>query len=320
MVQSQEMEERMNNERIAVASPDMTAAARAVTEHLASGLPLDTASLETILQALGETNPVRAFGLLAADAEASEHAPLLALAFSPGLRTRRELEPALAKANLDAAGAAELARLAAQGIGKEIPAALLLPDGSRLPLAPRRSDIMDFVRRLRPEATAPAELRRILERRFSGKREALDLAVLLRHSRLDWTPGRVFFLAALVERAHGQDDLAALTAWALGFLDLAGPEFEPRAALQERRQALVNQLRLAEAQEEAVERASFEVRLSQGQRHGYVHGPDLRAGLALLDRTCKLVLGLQGEDLGSVNVRDLGQAMDAEELLRILPV
>lgn len=312
----------------------------AIAAHLAAGLPLDAASLETILQALGEGDPARAFALLAEDPEASEHAPLLALAFSPGQATRRALEPALAEADLDAPCAGELARQTAQRVADGAPAALLLPDGMRLALAPGLADIEGFVRRLRPEATAPAGLRRVISGRFAGGRlpalhdesrhdeaqgkdperdMALDVLITLRHSRLAWSPARVFFLAALLERAQEQDDIAALAAWAVRFLDLAGPEFPVREALRRRRQALASQLRQAEAQEEAAERASFEVRLSQGQRQGYVHGPDLRAELAQLDRACRLVLGLRGEELTEVSVRDLGQALDAEELLRIFP-
>jgi len=59
------------------------------------------------------------------------------------------------------------------------------------------------------------------------------------------------------------------------------------------------------------------VRMSQGQRSGYVHGPDLRAELVLLDRACALVLGVPGEALDAA-VRDLGEAADAQELLRLL--
>jgi hypothetical protein len=292
-----------------------------IAAHLAQGLPLDADSLATIHEALGEADPARAFARLAADPEASEHAPLLALAFSPGAASRRALEPALALAGLDADGARELAKRVGRRVADDVP--LLLPDGSRL--APRLSApelaarAEEFVRRLRPEATPPPELRRILAERFAADKAGLglDLAVALRHCRLEWSPGRVFFVAALLERSREQDDIAALVAWAVWFLALAGPDFDPRQALRGRRQALVSLLRQAEAQEEAQEGASFEVRMSQGQRSGYVHGPDLRAELALLDRACALVLGLPGEALDAA-VRDLGEATDAQELLRLL--
>jgi len=305
----------------------MTRTETDIAAHLAQGLPLDADSLAAILEALGETDPARAFARLAADPETSEHAPLLALAFSPGQASRRALEPTLARAGLDADGARELARRVANQVARRgaggAPVALLPPDGSRLapglPAPELAARVEEFVRRLRPEATPPLELRRILAERFTGDRAArgLDLAVALRNCRLEWSPGRVFFMAALLERAREQDDIAALAAWAVWFLALSGPDFDPRQALRERRQALVGQLRQAEAQEEALEGASFEVRMSQGQRSGYVHGPDLRAELALLDRACALVLGVSGETLGA-HVRDLGEAADPQELLRLL--
>lgn len=298
-------------------------AGEGIAAHLAQGLPLDADSLAAILQALGEADPGQAFERLAGEPETSEHAPLLALAFSPGRATLRTLEPALTQAGLDADGGRELALRVARRVAHGAPVALLLPDGSRLEPRLRAPELatraQDFVRRLRPEATPPLELRRILAERYAGPRAelGLDLAVTLRHSRLAWTPSRVFFVAALLERAREQDGIGALIAWAAWFLDLAGPDFDPRQALRERRQAVTGQLRQAEAQEEALERASFEVRLSQGQRHGYVHGPDLRAELALLDRACALVLGMPGEELAA-GVRDLGEAADAHELMRLL--
>jgi len=207
-------------------------------------------------------------------------------------------------------------------------ARLLLPDGLTLELSPRKEDLAGLVQRLRPGATAPKELRGVIARRFAqaGADEAalaLDLAVLLRHSRLAWTPGQEFFLSTLLERAGAGDDLRALAAWAVGFLDLEAAfgraEFSPAAALAARRQALLLQLRQAEAQEMALERGSFEVRMSQGQRLGHVHGPEVRAELALLDRACRLVLGRTLEEMPEVRALDLGRAQTVEELLRLMP-
>jgi len=224
---------------------------------------------------------------------------------------------------LDADGVGDLGRRVAQQVKHGLRMALLLPDGSRLEPLLREPDLAawaeEFVRRLRTEATPPLALRRILMERYAGPRDSLglDLAVALPHSRLEWTPGRIFFAAALLERAQEQDDIRALATWAAWFMDLAGPDFDPRHALRQRRQALVSLLRQAESQEESLERTSFEVRLSQGQRDGYVHGPDLRAELALLDKACELVLGVQGEELAA-GVRDLGETADARELMRLL--
>lgn len=297
----------------------LAAAAQAVAAHLKAGLPQDRAGLEIICQALAEPDPARACAALAADPESSDSAPLVALLFSPGPETRRALEPALAQAGLDAQGAAQLALEVARLAATPGRAAALLPDGTRVTLSPSARDIADFVRRLRPEATAPAELRAILARRFAPAEQDLvpDLCAALRHSRLAWTPARLFFLSQLLERADGRE-LPGLLAWAVGFLDLAGPDFSPRAALARRRQALAVQLRQAEAQEQTLAHSSYELRLSQGLRLGHVHGPDVRAELAWLDRASILVLGISGGMLDDVAVRDLGEALDADDLLRLL--
>lgn len=295
-----------------------------IAAALEDGLPQDAATLDVVLAALGEGAAAAALARLAADPETSEHAPLAALLLSPGPSTLAALEPALAAADLDAAGARELAEAVARhfavGSGR---VRALLPDGSRAELAATDQGLRAFVRRLRPEATAPAELRGILARRW-GPRQAAELAALLRHSRLDWTRERVFFLAALLERARvggdgaAPDDLPGLVAWATGFLDVSGLPLEPRSALVRRRQALQAQLRQAEFLEQALEGGSYEVRMSQGMRLGHVHGPAVRAELAHLERAAALVLGLTGAALDGVGVRDLGRAEDAAELLRLL--
>lgn len=304
--------------------PDLAAGLAAhLAAYLKRGLPLDADSLTVIRQTLGEADPARALALLAAAPETCEHAPLVALLFSPGAATRRDLEPFLAEADLAAEDAAELARrVGALAAGL---LALLAPGGRRLDYPARPEDVAGFVLRLRPGATAPQELRRVIGRRCgdgdAGQEQGRELCALLRHSRLAWSPARVFFLAALLERAEGGDDLPALTAWTLGFLDLAGEDFSPREALRERRAALSHMLHLAEAFEDACGKASFEVRLSQGQRQGHVHGPDVLAELALLDRACELVLGVAGKSLDDAAqpVRlDLGETDDATELARLL--
>jgi hypothetical protein len=298
----------------------LLAAAQAVAALFRAGLELSSAEAEALRQATGEADPARALAALEAGADSCETAPLLALIYSPGPAAMRALEPALAAADLDADGAERLGREAARLV-LAAPAVALFPEGTAA-LAPRADDVRDYVRRLRPAATPPPELRAVLARRFAPG-DAAALAVTLRHGRLAWTPARLFFLATLLERvdpaaAAGGLDAAALTAWSVGFLDLAGENFDPRAALAERRRALVAQLRQAEFAEQAQERGSFEVRMSQGMRLGHVHGPDVRAGLALLDRACRLVLGLAGEDLDGVAERDLGRAEGPEDLLRLL--
>jgi len=196
---------------------------------------------------------------------------------------------------------------------------VLLPGGAQAELPASAEGLRGFVRRLSPETTAPAELRSILARRCPADL-SVELAVLLRRCRLAWTPERVFFLATLLERAKvGQDDLPGLLAWATDFLDVSGQPLEPRRALARRRQALLTQLRQAEFMEEALAHGSYETLMSQGVRFGHVHGPEVRTELAFLERAAWLALGLPGEALDGISVRDLGQARDGEELLRLLP-
>jgi hypothetical protein len=307
---------------------------------LARGLAQDQATLDTVLAALGETDARAALALLAADPEDSEHAALLALLLSPDAALLRELEPALCRAELDAAGAQALAdMLAGQVItvgstgqghaGSSVPTRL--PDGSRAELPATPDGLRAFVRRLRPEATAPADLRGIVARRFTPELGA-ELGVLLRHCRLAWTPAQEFFIGTLLERAAPSPepstvDLPGLLAWAAGFLEDVGagadlphglsPDL--RRELAARRHALLAQLRQAEFLEEVMARGSYETLMSQGLRFAHVHGPDVRAQLAFLERAGRLALGLAGEALDEVSVRDLGRAEDAGELLRRLP-
>lgn len=302
-------------------------AARAVAGLFRDGLAVSPADAETLCQTAGAPDAALALAELQADADSCEAAPLLAQVYSPGPDAMRALEPALQAAGLDEAGVRELGRGAAALVLRN-GACALLPGGIRVPLFPRQDDVLGYVRRLRPEATPPPGLLAVLARRFPvGVAEdlaadlAAGLAVILRHSRLEWTPARLFFMTTLLDRLVPHDDAPALAAWAAGFLDLAGGEFDLRAAMVERRAALVARLRQAEWQEQAQGRGSFEVRMSQGLRLGHVHGPEVRAELALLDRVCRLVLGLPGEHLdaaGGVAERDLGGAETPDELLGLL--
>lgn len=312
--------------------PGSADAARALAARLSShlaALPVEAAVLEAVRQGAGAADAAEALALLAADPESCEHAPLVALLLSPGREVRLALEPLLQRLRLDAAGTRELARATAARVAGRV--GLLLPEGEA-PLALAMRDwapdwaVQGFVLRLRPEATPPEELLAILRRRLDETdptpEAALALAVQLRHARLTWSPTRRFLAASLLERAR-PDELMELLAWTLGFLDLAGEGFEPRAALGKRRRELTAMLRLAESGEPARAGGSMEFLQSQGLRLGHVHGPDVLAGLERLDRVARLCLGLDGEALDGFAVRDLGAVADpdgltAEELARLL--
>lgn len=337
--------------------------AEAVASALCAGLGLDAHTLKTLRETTGAeatgsdeaTGVMEAIGLTLHGRDTSELAPLAALLFSPDADLRLRLEPELARHNLNAAEAEALAGLLAQRAEDGALPVTLLPEtlppqGQRLTLAPTPEEAGALARRLRPEATAPAELREILTRRL-GEASPLAgrLGVLLRQCRLGWTPERVFFLATLLERAgvgmaevgmpevymaDQADDLPALIAWATRFLDICGSPLRPREQLPARRQSLEAQLRQAQFAEQATEAGSYEVRMSQGLRMGHVHGPEVQAELALLDRACALVLGVAGADLARLAaqngpggrdcdmrdhaIRDLGSAGNADELLALL--
>ncbi len=296
------------------------ALARRVALELRAGLALGPGVLEAIREATGEAcaDAPRAVELALAGRECCELGHLAALLLQPDEDLLAWLEPHLAGACVDEKNlAAELAALA-EGGALEI--ALRPPEGGAIAVQPTPHEARELARRLRPQATAPAELRHALARRFSPD-ESSRLGALLRHCRLAWAADAVFFLSTLLERLDpGTDDARALLGWAARFLSLMEPGEGPREALARRRRALDGQLRQAQYAEEALSRGSFEVRMAQGQRLGHVHGPDVEAELALLDRASLLVLGVPGAALDApVTVRDLGRAEGVADLLRLMP-
>lgn len=306
------------------------ALADAVAAELKAGLALDAGTLAAMGEALGEGGGLtgdarRAVDLALAARDCAELGHLAALLFSPDEEFLARLEPALARTGLDAAGAGELAEELARRAGAgALPVVLRAAEGAAIGAAPTPDEARTLARRLRPEATAPLELREILARRF-GPEGAARLGALLRHCRLNFGPTEVFFLSTLLERAPASPDdagtggLSALLAWAAGLLSTREPHEGPRELLARRRRALAAQLRQARFAEEAQEHGSYEVRMAQGFRQGHVHGPDVERELALLDRACLLVLGVAGGSLeGGPERVDLGRAEDAEALLRLL--
>lgn len=298
--------------------------ARRVAVELRAGLALGSGVLETIRETASEprANARRAVELALAGRDCCELGHLAALLLQPDEDLLARLEPQLAEAGVEESALADALAALAEGGGLAV--TLLPPGGGAITVQPTPQEARELARRLRAGATAPAELRDILARRFSPIRAA-RLGALLRHCRLEWDGGRVFFLSTLLERLDPlRDDVPSLLGWATHFLSLLEPGTGsgegPRAALARRRRALEGQLRQARFAEEEILRGSFEVRMAQGQRLGHVHGPDVEAELALLDRACLLVLGVPGAALDApVTVRDLGRAEGVADVLRLLP-
>lgn len=294
-----------------------------VALELRAGLALGADVLERVREAAGEphADACRAVELALAGRDSCELGHLAALLLQPDEELLTRLEPPLAELRVEETVlAATLAELAGQG---RLPVTLRAPGGQALVVDPTPQEACELARRLRPQATAPAELRAVLirlARRFPP-REAARLGSRLRHCGLAWDAGRVFFLTTLLERLEpSTDDALALLAWAAHFLSLVEPGEGPREAFSRRRRALDGQLRQARFAEEALSHGSFEVRMAQGQRLGHVHGPDVEAELALLDRASLLVLGVPGAALEApLAVRDLGSAAGVAEVLRLMP-
>lgn len=300
--------------------------ARCVARELRAGLALEAGVLEAIREATGEAcaDARRAVELALSGRDSCELGHLAALLLQPDAELLARLEPDLADLCVDEAALAEaLAALAGQG---RLPVALFAPEGQALVVEPTPQEARELARRLKPQATPPPELRAVLTRLARSARrcapaEAARLGALLRHCRLEWDGERVFFLCTLLERLDpATDDPGALLGWAAHFLSIAEPGEEPRQGLARRRRALETQLRQARFAEEALASGSFEVRMAQGQRLGHVHGPDVEAELALLDRACLLVLGVPGAALEApLAVRDLGRAEAVADVLRLMP-
>lgn len=294
--------------------------ARCVARELRAGMALGAQALELVREALdlpgGE--PLGAASLALSARDSSELGHLAALLLQPDADLLARLEPDLA---LACAGEPDLAReLALLAESGALAVTLRVQGGETLEILPTPEEARELARRLRPQATAPEELRLVLARRFAPA-EAARLGALLRHCRLEWNGGRVFFLSALLERLDAdRDEAGALVSWAAHFLALLEPGEGPRPGLARRRRALEGQLRQAQFAEEALLRGSYEVRMAQGQRLGHVHGPDVEAELALLDRASLLVLGVPGAVLDApVAVRDLGRAEGVADLIRLMP-
>ena len=110
----------------------------AVAELFTAGLLLRPQDVEALRQCTGEagSDTARALALLEVDPDACEASPLLALVYSPGQEAMRTVEPALADANLDAAGALALEHAANLLVLAQTSHAVL-PDGRRTRLHPR---------------------------------------------------------------------------------------------------------------------------------------------------------------------------------------
>jgi hypothetical protein len=294
-------------------SPAHNTLVRAVADMLAAGLPQDAAVAHFIRSTHGDLDP-DALAALLADPDDPQAASLIELLLFPGEAVARALEPALAAARLDAAGAA---RLAEELAGRVTRAVAVLPDGSRLSVALSPEEVRRFVDRLAPTRTLAEETAALLAARF-GPEEALTLAVAARQTGPDWTPGPASFFRSLAERLpDGAPNASEILRYALRFLANLPAGALPLPALFARRGQLAAQLRRAGLQEEALARSNFETLLMTGARLPYLHAPDIRRELGLADAAILAVTGRPAPDtLGTC--QDMGTFSDMDGMLTAL--
>ena len=314
-------------------------AAATVAARLEAGLAQDGAVHDFMESAFGSSGP-RALAAILGQGDTADAFTLRALLLAPGPDLLTGLEPALEAARCTPDEALAVAEHLA-GTCRET--WVILPDeaqpdtvppgearsGSLPPaavpvaMALEPEDVRAFVRGLRLDRTAPPELGALVDARFPLE-EALALKVLLRHCRLAWPPGRLGFLATLLNRLESGEpagegrDARAVLAWALRFLDSAGPQAPAGPALARRYRDLRAQLARAEQFERMLARSSYEIMMSQGLRSPLLHAGSLREELALLDRVCRAVLGRPAAFLDALTEADLGVYQDAEALLAAL--
>uniref|UniRef100_I2Q2I5 Uncharacterized protein n=1 Tax=Desulfovibrio sp. U5L TaxID=596152 RepID=I2Q2I5_9BACT len=294
-------------------SPAHNTLVTAVADILAAGLPQDEAVAHFIRSTHGDLSPA-ALAALLADPDDPQAASLIELLLFPGEAVALALEPALAAARPDAAGAA---LLAGELAGRVTRAVAVLPDGSRLtvPLSPQ--DVRRFVDRLAPTRTLPGETAALLAARFDPD-EARRLAVAARQTGPDWTPGAASFFRSLAERlSDGAPNASGILRYALRFLAGLPAGALPLPALVARRGQLSAQLRRARLQEEALAKSNFETLLLTGARLPYLHAPDIRRELGFADAAILAVTGRPAPDtLGSC--LDLGTFSDMDGMLAAL--
>ncbi|MHC1711523.1 MAG: hypothetical protein AB9872_05145 [Solidesulfovibrio sp.] len=291
------------------ASPE-TALLRAILNVFETGLPQDAAVVHFIASTHGDLSATELTALLA-DRDDSQAASLVELVLFPGESVALTLEPALARARLDAAGVRPLADAVAGVAGRTV---AVMPDGNRLPVALTPDDVRRFVARLEPGRNLPEEAARLLTERF-GPAEALALAVTARQTGPDWSPAAASFFTSLLSRLDAKAPPAPDTIrFALRFLRSLPRNALPLPSLGARREQLATQLRRARQQEETLSGSNFETLSMTGMRLPYLHAPDIAKELALIDTVLVAVTG-RLPDNTATRCRDMGTICDVDALM-----
>lgn len=292
-------------------TPELLQAMEAVRALLESGLPQDEAVLRYAASTHADASPEALAALFAnrGDPEASSLAELLLF---PGEEAQRRLEPALEAARATPEQARELELALEERVTRTW---ALLPGGQRLELPLEPGEAALFVRRLRPEHTAPPEVLAAVERRFTAE-AALEFKIMLRHCRLDWTPQRRAYVCAVLGglEASARDTADAL-AWTLRHLAGADPQESFVDGLGAAYAALEANLKRARDFERLLRTSSYEVMMSQGVRAPHLHEEGIRREMELVDMICQAVAGRPAWTLAGLGQMDMGDMDDPEALM-----
>lgn len=290
------------------------ALAQAIATRLQTGLPQDAAVAHFIRSTHGDLPPQR-LAALVADGDDPQGASLAELLLFPGEDTARALEPALAAADLDAAGVAALVARLATSVRSAV---AVLPDGTRLAV-PLDADALErFVRRLGPGRTLPRELTALLRARF-GPETALETAVAARRAGSSpWRPPLTSLAKTVAARLPADAPRARETlAYVVVFLGGLAAGSLPLPALLARHGKLAAQLRRARQQEQALANSNFETLAMTGARLPYLHAPDIARELALAEAAILAATGRPAPDTGETCL-DMGVVADAASLFKAL--
>jgi len=292
-------------------SASLPEAAEAIRALLDEGLPQD----ESVLRFAATTHAdVSAQGIAAlfADRDDPEASSLADLLLFPGEEVQRRLEPALESARPTPEQSEELGRIIEETVERTW---ALFPDGQRLELRLEPGEASLFVRRLRPEHTAPEEVLAVIGRRFPGD-AGLRFKTLLRHCRLEWSAQRKVFVCALLEGIEAsQADTADALAWTLRHLAATEPGASFIDGLGAAYAALEANLKRARDFARMLQSSSYEVMMSQGVRAPHLHEEGLRREMALADMVCLALAGRPAWTLAGLGQMDMGDMDDPEALM-----
>ncbi len=289
-------------------------AATAITDMLARGIIQGEDTLDYVRSAHGGDSP-EDFEAVLSDHDGPDARSLCSLLLFPGEAQLAALEPVFE----EAACTPEDARKAATMVELEVNRTrAILPGGVSIDIPLDPGDVAALVIRLRLDHTPPQLLSRGIDERFTPE-TASRIKSRLRHSRLDWTGQRIFFLAALFGGLDpARADLDEVLSWALTWLSSLPPDAVAAERLGAKHGELTARLRRSADFHAELSKTSYELMMAQGARVSLPHPDEVRRELALLDAVCMAVAGRPGWALEGVMEVDLGQIEDEESLIRAL--